>query len=185
LSDFCRVELSSPPRLVGLLGVHALGLRNQFVLAEKESWDEAAAYVEEQVRPGDAIFFTANVVEAPFNYYFRGLMVPQHGIPVDPNPTRWEEVPVTAGDVGSIREIAGRYRRVWLVYSHEWFDDRERLVPAALGHAGDLEARRTFRDITVFRFRMAEGTEVASKVENEVIQGLQRHGAIFNGALRQ
>jgi mannosyltransferase len=143
--------------LVGLLGIHALGLRNQFVLAEKESWDEAAAYVGREVRPGDAIFFTANVVEAPFDYYFRGLMVPEHGIPVDPNPTRWEEVPVTVRDVGSIRALAGRYRRVWLVYSHEWFDDKQRLVPAALEDVGDLEARRAFRDITVFRFRVAAG----------------------------
>jgi mannosyltransferase len=145
--------------LVGLLGMQALGLRNQFVLTEKESWDEAAAYVGQEVRPGDAIFFTANVVEAPFDYYFRGLMVPEHGIPVDPNPTRWEEVPVTVRDVGSIQALAGRYRRIWLVYSHEWFDDRQRLVPAALEDVGDLEARRAFRDITVFRFRVAaDGT---------------------------
>ena len=52
---------------------------------QKEEWDKAAAYVAQQVQPGDLVLFNATWVQIPFEYYFRHFETGAElrGVPVD------------------------------------------------------------------------------------------------------
>lgn len=118
-----------------------------------ETWDSAAAYVAAHAAAGDLILFHDNLVQLPFDYYYRasGRAVREHGVP-DDFPDRGVREPRAApADLPRLRELARSSRRVWLVYSHEWWTDPDHLVPAALAGVAGTADVRTFPGLPAIR----------------------------------
>lgn len=118
-----------------------------------EAWDRAAAYVAAGVASDDVILFHDNLMQLPFDYYFHrlGLTIPEHGVPRDFPDGGLREPRATPADTSRLRGVAGAYRRVWLVYSHEWWTDPRHLVPQALAATGRVVDQRTFPGLPAIR----------------------------------
>ena len=126
--------------LVVLVGMAGLGLRSYY-LHHVEDWDQVAAFVEQGLRPGDAIYFVADYVQEPFDYYYTSppYSVDEVGIPVG------------RGDLPTIFEEAKQYPRIWLVVSHS--KGPEDLAIGALGGAGFHRTGPTrFAGVEVYLF---------------------------------
>ncbi len=131
--------------LVGVAAVNLISLRHYYVYFEKEEWGPAAAYVAARVEPDDLLLFNATWVQIPFNYYFRayGLSVEQRGAPVDLFEAGVLEPKMTPADLPRLHALVAGRRRVWLIYSHDWYTDPRGLIPDALAqHVALLEQRR-------------------------------------------
>ncbi len=136
--------------LVALVAINAGGLGNYYFGFQKEAWDQGAAYIAQRVWPDDLILFNATWVQLPFDYYFRRYSRPvaEHGVPVDLFD-RGLEPKMRREDLPRLEELAKGHRRVWLVYSHNWYTDPEGLIPAALERLGRLADRRQFNGLRV------------------------------------
>jgi hypothetical protein len=124
-----------------VLAVNTLSLRQYYGHFEKEQWDDAAAFVAQRVVPDDLILFNATWVQIPFDYYFRRLYnrpVAEHGVPVDLFDRGVLEPKMARGDLPRLQALIQGRRRVWLVYSHQWYTDPEGLIPSALEEELDL-----------------------------------------------
>jgi len=143
---------------VGVLGailmiatVNGLSLREYYVHFEKEQWDDAAAFVAGQVEPDDLILFNATWVQIPFDFYFRlhNRPVAERGVPVDLFERGILEPKMAASDLPRLRALIRGHERVWLVYSHDWYTDPDRLIPLALEEELDLLNRWDFYGLQV------------------------------------
>lgn len=134
-----------------VLTINALSLREFWLHSRKEEWNHAAAYVAARAREGDLILFHATWVQIPFDYYFQdsGLLVDEHGVPVDLFAREVLEPKMTASDLPRLRELVHGREQVWLIYSHQWYTDPQGLVPAALEETLDLLERRRFYGLEV------------------------------------
>jgi hypothetical protein len=127
--------------LTGLLAVVVMGLAADYwTQPEYEAWRPAAQYVAENAYPGDAILFNDSYVELPFDYYFRRYHVSaiEQGIPTTFGTTAVDEPAMTPADIPALRRLMAQHRRLWLVYSHDWYTDPHHLVPHTLGQALQL-----------------------------------------------
>jgi hypothetical protein len=64
---------------------------------------------------------------------------------------------MTSADVPALRSFAARQRRIWLVYSHNWYTDPLGLVPRNLGQVGrliDYKAFASREPIVVFLYKL-------------------------------
>lgn len=120
--------------LVILATLHLLSLNNFYDRYQKEGWDKAAAYVARNVRPNDVILFNATWVQIPFDYYFLRYNRPveKHGVPVDLFDRGELEPAMTGADVPRLQRLIREHDRVWLVYSHDWYTDPEKIIPRVL-----------------------------------------------------
>ena len=136
---------------VALVTLNLLSIRNYDLHVHKEGWDEAAAYVAAESIQGDLILFHATWVQLPFDYYFReaDLPVEERGVPVDLFDRGVLEPEMTLADVDRMRALIGGRGRVWLVYSHYWYTDPQRLVIGTLEKEMVLQSRRRFRGLEV------------------------------------
>ncbi|HKX18882.1 MAG TPA: glycosyltransferase family 39 protein [bacterium] len=124
-----------------------------------EAWDSAAAYVAAHAAAGDEILFHDNLMQLPFDYYYRasGPAVREHGVP-DDFPDRGVREPRAAQvDMPRLRVLARTSRRVWLVYSHDWWTDPGHLVPATLSDADDTASVRDFPGLPLIRVYLFQG----------------------------
>ncbi|MCP4539148.1 MAG: phospholipid carrier-dependent glycosyltransferase [Chloroflexi bacterium] len=137
-------QLRHWPRILAVvvlaLAVNGTSLRGYYVDFEKEQWDDAAQLVAERVEPDDLILFNATWVQIPFDFYFRSYnhTVAEHGVPVDLFDRGILEPKMTKSDLPRLRTLIQGHERVWLVYSHDWYTDPQRLIPAALGKELDM-----------------------------------------------
>ncbi|GAB4518053.1 MAG: hypothetical protein Kow0047_29660 [Anaerolineae bacterium] len=138
--------------LAGLLLIHLGGAANYYFFFEKEAWDEAAAYVAERVQPRDLLLFNATWVQIPFDYYFRRYDVEavEHGVPVDLFDAGVLEPKMTWEDVPRLESLVAERRRIWLIYSHNWYTDPEGIIPAVLGREARLQEIQRFRGLAVY-----------------------------------
>ncbi len=126
------------PWLWGLLGLwlalNAWGAARCLARPDPEPWRAVAAHVARRVRPGDVLLFHATWVQLPFDYYFKpyGIAVPEHGVPVDLFARGELEPLMRPEDVPRVWEHARNARRVWLIYSHDWYTDPQGWVLRAL-----------------------------------------------------
>jgi len=134
-----------------VLTVNALSLREYYAHFEKEQWDDAAAFVAEQVEPDDLILFNATWVQIPFDFYFRfyNRPVAKHGLPVDLFDRGILEPKMAEDDLPRLRALIRDYERVWLVYSHDWYTDPQGLIPPALEEELDMSDRWDFNGLQV------------------------------------
>jgi hypothetical protein len=136
--------------------VNGLSLREYYVHFEKEQWDDAAAYVGERVETEDVILFNATWVQIPFDFYFRdyGWPVAEHGVPVDLFDRGILEPKMAKSDLPRLRSLIRDRKRVWLVYSHNWYTDPQSLIPRALEKELELMEKKRFYGLEVHLYGM-------------------------------
>lgn len=153
-----RIRLAGAA-LAFLLALDLLGLGSYYLYFQKEEWDAAAAYVARESRPGDLLLFHASWVQLPFDYYLRRYhadpqapLPERRGLPVDLFDRGVLEPKMSQADLPRLdRLVAGR-ERVWLIYSHEWYTDPERLTLRRLHEHFCLADKQTFVGLAVYRF---------------------------------
>lgn len=140
--------------VVLLVALHGLAFYTYFTYFEKEDWAEAAAYVAEQIEPGEMVLFNATWVQLPFQYYFRHYDqdAPLRGLPVDLFDRGVLEPKMTAADLPYMRNLLADQQSVWLVYSHDWYTDPEGIIPRELEQQMRLVDQREFVGLQVMRF---------------------------------
>jgi uncharacterized membrane protein len=141
--------------LVGFTVISLLSLQNYYRHFQKEEWREAAAYMATHVQDDDLILFNATWVQIPFDYYFRtaNSRAAKHGAPVDLFDRGILEPKMGKEDLPRLRSLLRNRERVWLVYSHDWYTDPERLIPRALEVELDLVERRKFYGLEIRRYQ--------------------------------
>jgi len=144
--------------LVGLLLlvlINSLSLREYFFEFEKEQWNDAAAYVAQQVEPDDLLLFNATWVQIPFDFYFReyNLEVAKRGVPADLFDKGVLEPKMTPADLPRLRRLIQNRDRVWLIYSHDWYTDAEKLIPTALAEELTLVERKAFYGLEIYLYQ--------------------------------
>jgi len=144
-----------------LLAVNMVSLREYWLHFQKEEWDHAASYVAGRVEADDLLLFHASWVQIPFDYYYRayGKSAEERGVPVDLFATEVLEPKMTDGDLPRLRALVRGHRRVWLIYSHDWYTDPQGQVPAALEETLDLAQRRAFYGLEVRLYSSPQITE--------------------------
>lgn len=141
-----------------ILFLSGLSLFNYYVYFNKEDWAKAAEYVAERVQPGDMIVFNATWVQIPFEYYFRHYDTDTElrGAPVDLFDRGVLEPKMTEDDVPYLRDLVADEERVWLVYSHDWYTDPDRIIPRELGSLMEQSDRQRFEGLQVLQFERSE-----------------------------
>ena len=159
LLAFGIMQLRFKPLIVAglalLCTVNVLSLQNFYTSFQKEEWREAAADLARQVREDDLILFNATWVQIPFDYYFRrfDLPVTEHGAPVDLFDGGVLEPIMTEADLPHLQTLVQNRERVWLVYSHDWYTDPEKLIPAALEEELDLAGTQHYYGLQVLHYK--------------------------------
>ncbi len=131
-------QLRYRPYVLGALAavamVNALSLQQYYTLFGKEEWDKAAAYVAERVETEDLLLFNATWVQIPFDYYYRQYDHPvaKHGVPVDLFDRGVLEPKMAASDLPRLHDLISGRKRVWLIYSHNWYTDPTGLIATVL-----------------------------------------------------
>ena len=149
-----RFKVLTYAGLVLLCTVNLLSLQNYYQNFTKEQWREAAASVASQVHEGDLILFNATWVQIPFDYYFRHFdrTVTEHGVPVDLFDRGVLEPKMAESDLPRMQSLLRDQQRVWLVYSHDWYTDPQRIIPTALADEYDLVASETFTGLQILLY---------------------------------
>ena len=155
LLAFGFVQLRFRPYIVAglimLVTINLLSLRDYYQYFEKEQWREAAAYVAQNAQNDDLILFNATWVQIPFDFYYRyaNRPVAEHGAPVDLFDRGILEPKMSRDDLPRLRSLLRNRERVWLVYSHDWYTDPQKLIPATLDEELDLMDQRNFFGLEV------------------------------------
>jgi mannosyltransferase len=133
--------------VAGLLAVVVLGLAAVYwTQPEYEAWKPTAQYVAESARPDDIILFNDSYVQLPFDYYFHRhrVSVVEQGVPTTFGATAVDEPMMTPTDIPALRRLTSQYRRLWLVYSHDWYTDPHHLILNTLDQSAQLIRTQSF-----------------------------------------
>ena len=145
-------KLLSNTALAIALAVAASGAVAYHTTYEKTAWDQAAAIVAKEARPGDIVLVQpANTVVA-FNHYFEQT---SSGTRVYATPSRLPErldsgSVVTATDRDLIRRLAESSGDIWLVLNRP--DQGESVAPV-LDEIRESAARTNLTDLVLIRYR--------------------------------
>jgi mannosyltransferase len=137
--------------LVLLNGVSLVGYYRDY---EPEGWRDAASWLAPQVRADDIILFNASWTQIPFDYYYRrvGPPVPEHGLPVDMFDRGILEPKMAAADLPRLADLVAGRRRVWLVYSHDWYTDPQGIITRYLDATLDKQTKQAFNGLNIFMY---------------------------------
>jgi mannosyltransferase len=140
--------------IIFLLLLSLLSLSNYYFYFQKEDWAKAADYVAHNVAPGDIILFNATWVQIPFEYYFRhyNTGAELRGLPVDLFDRGILEPKMAETDVPYMRNLLAGHKRVWLVYSHDWYTDPNKIIPRELNHSMHQVDQNEFVGLKILRF---------------------------------
>lgn len=140
--------------LAAIVLLSALSVYTYFTYFQKEGWDKAAAYVAEEVEPGDLVLFNATWVQIPFEYYFRHFDTGAElrGLPVNLFDRGVLEPEMAEGDVPHLAELIEGRAQVWLVYSHDWYTDPAGIIPRELGQRMKLVEETSFEGLKVLHY---------------------------------
>jgi len=132
--------------LVVLIVLAGFGLRSYYFLHDKEAWDQVAAYVDQRLQRGDAIVFSVDFLQIPFDYYYaapRTFSVPEIGLTGDPS------------DTFTVLDETRTRSRVLLIVSH--LQPSTDTVIASLADAGHLVSVAQFTDVDVYLYEVDQG----------------------------
>ncbi len=134
-----------------LVTLSGLSIDNFFQTFEKERWDLAAAYVNGKLQKGDIIVFNAGWAEIPFDYYFARFhqKVEEFGAPETMFQYHQLEPRMAEKDIPRLRSIIQGRKRVWLVYSHNWWTDPQSIIPKEMGKALRLQDVKNFNGMQI------------------------------------
>lgn len=154
-ATFVRTRLPQMVSIGAMILLSGWALTHYYLYFEKEEWDKAAHYLAERVEPGDVILFNATWVQLPFEYYFRHYDrdVALRGLPVDLFDRGVLEPKMTEEDVRYMHQLIADQPRVWLVYSHEWYTDPQRIVLRELQQLMQSESRQRYEGVQILEFR--------------------------------
>lgn len=110
---------------------------------EKERWDLVAHYVAENLDKNDLFLFSSGFGQIPFDYYLYRYDKPnieEHGVPQDLSEKR-----MTLESLPKLEKLIQGHKRIWLIYSHEWFTDSQRLTKVSLEKSYCLSKGKTFK----------------------------------------
>jgi hypothetical protein len=140
--------------LVLTLLFSSLGLFTYYFFFDKEDWSKAAGYVAESAQPGDVILFNATWVQIPFAYYYRHYQTDNElrGLPVDLFDRGVLEPKMTEADVPYMHNLLAGRARIWLVYSHDWYTDPDRIIPRELAKLMRQTDQQQFVGLQVLRY---------------------------------
>jgi hypothetical protein len=132
--------------VVVLIAMTFFGLRSYYFRNDKEAWDQAAAYVDQRLQRGDAIVFSVEFLQIPFDYYHEAP--PNYAVP---------EIGLSGGssDTFSVLEETRTRTRVWLIISH--VQASTDAVIASLEGAGRLAGVAQFTEVDVYLFEIGRG----------------------------
>lgn len=141
-----RFRLHFFTAILALATIQGISLQEYYNHFQKEQWREAAAYVAQHVQDDDLILFNATWVQIPFDFYYRtyNLSTERRGVPVDLFDRGVLEPKMMEEDLPRLYSLVQGRRRVWLVYSHDWYTDPQKLIPTALEERFSLLDRRLF-----------------------------------------
>ena len=89
-------------------------------------------------------------MQIPFDYHFKqyedlySIQVEKHGLPVDLFESGIVEPKMTANDIPRLISLIRGRKRVYLVYSHNWYTDPLGLIPQTLASEMELISKRDF-----------------------------------------
>jgi len=124
--------------LGSLCTINLFSVSDYYRFYQKEDWYTAAGYVAGFAEKDDLVLFNSNLVEIPFNYYFIPfethyyLQVVKRGVPQDLFESGILEPVMTTNDIPGLIALVSKYKRVWLVYSHDSYTDPMGLIPQTL-----------------------------------------------------
>lgn len=129
-------------------------------LVQKEDWSSAVSEVVAFVEKDDLVLFNSNFVEIPFDYYVKTLnplsvqvekfsQVEKQGVPEDLFESGILEPKMTNTDVPKLITLLRGHKRVWLVYSHNWYTDPTGLIPQTLASQMKLIRQNDFYGVQV------------------------------------
>lgn len=153
-----RVRLAAVAGLLlTLVVLSAFSLRSYYRDFEKEDWPAAAAFVAANAKPDDIVLFNAPWGQIPLTYYARleGVRAVMRGMPVDLFGRGELESRMTDDELPYLQGLVAAHQDVWLVYTHEWYTDRNGLIVEELERTFDLVEERTFSGPRVLHFRRA------------------------------
>jgi hypothetical protein len=117
---------------------------------QKEDWYTAAGYVAGFAEKDDLVLFNSNLVEIPFDYYFKPyetyyyIQVEKRGVPLDLFESGIPEPKMTTNDIPGLISLLSGHNRVWLVYSHDSYTDPMGLIPQTLASQKKLIRKDDF-----------------------------------------
>jgi hypothetical protein len=137
--------------VVGILGtINLFSTGDYYRFMQKEDWSTAAGYVANFAQKDDLVLFNAAGVQIPFDYYFKAyenqydIQVEKQGIPEDMFDSGNLESKMTDSDIPRLISLLSGRKRVWLVYSHDWYTDPMGLIPQTLASKMKLIRQRYF-----------------------------------------
>jgi mannosyltransferase len=142
-----RSRVVARAALVVLIALTAVGLRSYYFLQDKEAWDQAAAYVDQRLQPGDAIVFSVGFLQIPFDYYYSApLTYSVHEVGL---------LTGTSEDPFVVVDETKTLSRVWLVVSHP--QPSTDAVIASLQGTGRLAGLTQFTGVDIYLFELGPG----------------------------
>ncbi|MEO7909906.1 MAG: glycosyltransferase family 39 protein [Roseiflexaceae bacterium] len=138
-----------------LVLLNSLSLVGYYLNYEPEGWRAAASWLAPQVRAGDVILFNAGWTQIPFDYYYQnvGSPVEERGVPADMFDRGILEPKMAAADLPRLADLVAGRRRVWLVYSHNWYTDPQGMITRYLDATLDKQSERAFNGLNIFVYQ--------------------------------
>jgi uncharacterized membrane protein len=139
---------------LALVLLNGASLNGYYRYYEPEGWRDAAGWLAPQVRDGDILLFNAGWVQIPFDYYYQrvGPPIEQRGLPADLFDRGILEPKMTTADLPRLDQLIAGRRRVWLIYSHDWYTDPQRIIPRALAARLRQKDARAFNGLKIFAY---------------------------------
>jgi mannosyltransferase len=144
------------PLIAMVIGLNLAGVGNYYATFHKERWQDAATLLADQAQPDDLILFNATWTQLPFDYYYRRLAGPalvERGLPVDLFDRGVLEPPMEPSDVLKIQALTSGRDHVWVLLSHDWYNDPKHVITPATRALYRSVQRWSLGNIIVLRFQ--------------------------------
>jgi hypothetical protein len=150
-----RFAPASAVVLIVVVGLNLASVENYNLTFRKERWQDAASYVARNAKPDDLIFFNATWAQLPFDYYYQrhgGPTLVEHGLPVDLFDRGVLEPPMLESDIPTIAAETDGRRDVWVLLSHDWYNDPGGLIRPSVRALFPKEQVSDFGQIVVIHY---------------------------------